>query len=261
MVRYRTSLGDRSTDESGEGWRMAVTGAQGLEALGAVATSTERFADSVRSLSEAQAQGPTLIPPWTRGHVVTHVARAADSYRRLLTGAIDGVEAPQYPSMAFRAEQIENGARRSVSDLVADVVDSSALFDRMMRTLPEHAWEARVRMRPGELRPPAALPLIRLRELEVHHVDLDVGYGFGDIAPDVAQWIIDDILMELGRRAEPPPVRIEATDTGLRRELGRGASLISGAQVDLLAWLSGRSPGTGLKTESTGAPPDAPYWI
>ncbi|HZZ50989.1 MAG TPA: hypothetical protein VFE65_29200, partial [Pseudonocardia sp.] len=103
--------------------------------------------------------------------------------------------------------------------------------------------------------------LIRLRELEVHHVDLDVGYGFGDIAPDVAQWIIDDILMELGRRAEPPPVHIEATDTGLHRELGSGASLMSGAQADLLAWLSGRSPGTGLTTEGTGAPPDAPYWI
>ena len=60
------------------------------------------------------------------GHVITHVARAADSYRRLLTGAVEGIETPQYPSMRFRADQIEEGARRTAAELVADVTDSSA---------------------------------------------------------------------------------------------------------------------------------------
>jgi len=233
----------------------------GLVALGPVAASTERFLESVRSLSDARVTGSTLIPPWTRGHVITHVARAADSYRRLLSGAIDGVQTPQYPSMAFRADQIGAGAQRSVVELVTDVAESSALFEQMMRTLPEHAWFAEVRMRPGELRPPAALPLIRLREVEVHHVDLAVGYTFADIPPDTARWVIDDILMELGRRAEIPAVRLNATDTGLSRELGAGAPLVSGTQADLLAWLSGRSPGTGLSAERAGSIPSAPYWI
>jgi maleylpyruvate isomerase len=196
----------------------------------------------------------------TRGHVITHVARAADSYRRLLTGAIEGVEAPQYPSMQFRADQIEENAKRPVAELVADVIDSSARFDEMMRTLPEVAWRASVRMRPGELRAPAALPLIRLREIEVHHVDLAVGYTFGDIAADTAAWVIDDILMELGRRAEIRPLRLTATDTGLSRELGVDGPLISGTQVDLLAWLSGRTSGAGLSAEGETVPP-ASYWI
>lgn len=233
----------------------------GIEALGLVAESTRRFTDSVRLLSDAQVGGTTLIPPWTRGHVITHVARAADSYRRLLTGAIEGVEAPQYPSMQFRADQIEAGARRPVAELVADVLGASARFDEMLRALPEFAWRASVRMRPGELRAPAALPLIRVREIEVHHVDLAVGYRFGDIAPDTAVWIIDDILMELGRRAEIRPLHLKATDTGLSRELGVDAPLISGTQVDLLAWLSGRTPGTGLVAEGTETVPPAPYWI
>lgn len=240
--------------------RLMVNG-ECLDALDQVAASTERFVGSVRSLADAQVGGPTLIPPWTRGHVITHVARAADSYRRLLAGAIDGVETPQYPSMAFRAAQIDAGSGRTVAELVSDVIDSSVRFDQAMRTLPDHAWRAQVRMRPGELRAPAALPLIRLRELEVHHVDLEVGYAFADIDPDVARWVIDDILMELGRREQPPPVRIAATDTGLCRELGAGAPLIRGVQADLLAWLSGRAPGTGLVTDDAGTPPDAPYWI
>jgi maleylpyruvate isomerase len=116
-------------------------------------------------------------------------------------------------------------------------------------------------MRPGELRAPAALPLIRLREIEVHHVDLAVGYTFGDIAPDTAAWVIDDILMELGRRAEIRPLRLTATDTGLSRELGADGPLISGTQADLLAWLSGRTSGAGLSAEGAEGVPPASYWI
>jgi maleylpyruvate isomerase len=234
---------------------------EGLDAFGPVTASTERFLESVRSLSDAQIAETTLIPPWIRGHVITHVARAADSYRRLLAGAIDGVETPQYPSMAFRADQIEAGARRSVVELVSDVAESSTLFEQVMRTLPEHAWHSEVRMRPGELRRPAALPLIRLREVEVHHVDLAVGYTFADIAPDTARWIIDDILMVLGRRPEIPALRLDATDTGLSRELGAGAPSIRGTQADLLAWLSGRSPGADLSADGAGPVPGAQYWI
>lgn len=233
----------------------------GIEAFGCVAESTRRFVEAVSALSDDEVAAATLIPPWTRGHVTTHIARAADSYRRLLTGAIEGVEAPQYPSMQFRADQIEAGARRTVAELVEDVIDSSARFEQMMRTLPDAAWSAEVRMRPGELREPAALPLIRLRELEVHHVDLDVGYTFADIAPDTAVWIIDDILMELGRRDPIRPLRLKATDTAFARELGIGGPLITGAQVDLLAWLSGRTPGDALSADGGEAVTGAPYWI
>ena len=115
--------------------------------------------------------------------MITHVARAADSYRRLLTGAIEGVETPQYPSMQFRAEQIEEGAQRPVAELIADVIDSSARFEEMMRTLPEVAWRASVRMR------------------------------------------------------------------------------VTGTQADLLAWLCGRTSGTGLSADGAETVPPAPYWI
>ncbi|GAB1813337.1 maleylpyruvate isomerase family mycothiol-dependent enzyme [Mycobacterium sp. MUNTM1] len=233
----------------------------GLAAFALVAESTRRFVESVARLSDAEVGGATLIPPWTRGHVITHVARAADSYCRLLAGATEGLATPQYPSMEFRAEQIEAGAGRSVDELVSDVTASSDRFEQAMRSLPAHAWRAKVRMRPGELRAPAVLPLIRQRELEVHHVDLAVGYRFSDIAAETAGWIIDDILMELQRRDPVPALAIKATDTGLTRELGVGAPLISGTQADILAWLSGRSNGAGLSSSGGNEVPLAAYWI
>jgi maleylpyruvate isomerase len=238
-----------------------VPATAGLEgSLAAVAAATGRFVAAVASLDDADVVGPTLIPPWTRGHVVTHVARAADSYRRLLAGAVEGREVPQYPSMEFRAEQIEAGARRPVVALVEDLTRASDAFDQAMRDLPDHARATQVRMRPGELRHPSALPWIRVREIEVHHVDLALGYGFADIPADTARWIVDDILFEHARRDPLPSLHLAATDTDLHRELGPPTPALRGTQAGLLAWLSGRSSGDDLTRDDAGSGA-APYWI
>ncbi|MEV7505853.1 maleylpyruvate isomerase family mycothiol-dependent enzyme [Streptomyces sp. NPDC093018] len=234
---------------------------QDLGALDPITASTNRFVATVVSLTDAQVTGTTLVPPWTRGHVITHVARATDSICRLLAWARTGVETPQYASMEARAAEIEAGARRPVADLVADVRDTAARFEKAVRTLPAAAWHTEVRMRTGELRTPATLILARLRELEIHHADLDAGYGFSDIPVDAARWIIDDIVAALARRPETPPLHMETTDTGVVHALGTGGPTVRGRQADILAWLSGRSPGTGLTASGTDEFPAAPFWI
>ena len=46
--------------------------------------------------------GPSLLPGWSRGHVLTHLARNADGAVNLLTWARTGVETPQYVSQEQR---------------------------------------------------------------------------------------------------------------------------------------------------------------
>ncbi|POX38608.1 hypothetical protein C3486_22475 [Streptomyces sp. Ru73] len=234
---------------------------QDVTALDAIAAATERFVATVGALSDAEVAGDTLVPPWSRGHVVTHVARATDSLCRLLSWARTGIETPQYASMAARAAEIEAGARRPVAELVADVRETAARFEEAVRTLPPAAWRAEVRMRTGELRTPATLLPTRLRELEIHHADLDAGYGFRDIPADAVRWIVGDIVEALARRPDTPPLRLEATDTGLVHALGTGGPTVSGRQADLLGWLSGRSSGTGLTVRGADEVPAAPFWI
>ncbi|MGW2634209.1 maleylpyruvate isomerase family mycothiol-dependent enzyme [Streptomyces chattanoogensis] len=234
---------------------------QDIATLGPIAESTDRLISTVTTLTDDQVGGPTLVPPWTRGHVLTHVARAADSLCRLLTWARTGVETPQYASMDARAAEIEAGAARSVAELAADVADSAARFEEAVRALPDAAWRAEVRMRTGELRTPASIVPTRLRELEVHHADLALGYTFADVPPAAARWIIDDLIAAQRRRDGVPALRIAATDTDLTHELGSGGPLIRGPQAVLLAWLTGRSTGTGLTATGADAVPPAPYWI
>lgn len=233
----------------------------GIALLGPVSASTDRFLSTLSGLTDAQIGESTLVPPWTRGHVITHVARAADSLCRLLEWARTGVETPQYANMDARAAEIEAGAARPVAELISDVVESAARFEEAVRSLPGPAWRAQIRPRTGELCTPERLVSARLRELEVHHADLAAGYTFADVPESAARWIIDDIVGTLSQREGTEPLRIEAVDVDLTREIGAGGPVMTGRLGDLLAWISGRSPGSALTVSGADAVPRAPYWI
>jgi maleylpyruvate isomerase len=233
----------------------------GQQQLAEVELSTDLFLASVDALRESQVRGPTLLPGWTRGHLLTHMSRAAESLCRLLDWARTGVEQQQYPSADARARDIEAGADRSVQALAADLRVTATLFDDTVRALPDPAWSVEVTARSGEQCTPHRIVFIRLRELEVHHVDLDVGYGWADIPEDVAARIVDDILGRLATRDDAGRFRIAATDVELEREIGHGGPLVTGEQAALLGWLSGRSPGTGLMVEGAAAIPVVPAWV
>ncbi|MEV1043929.1 maleylpyruvate isomerase family mycothiol-dependent enzyme [Streptomyces sp. NPDC049916] len=229
--------------------------------LDPVTASTQRFVDTVRGLSRTDVTGESLVPPWTRGHVITHVARAADSLCRLLFWAGSGFETPQYASMDARAAEIEAGAIRPVDELADDVVQSAERFDTAVRGLAAPAWHQEVRTRTGELRTPASLVSIRLRELEVHHVDLARGYTCADVPGEAARWIIEDLVEAQRGRPGAPALRIEATDTGLVLDLAAGGPTVSGTQAELLGWLTGRASGARLVFSAGGPVPPAPHWI
>jgi maleylpyruvate isomerase len=64
--------------------------------------ATDRLLATVSSLTGDDVAVPSLLPGWTRGHVLTHLARHADGGVNLLTWARTGVPTPQYESVARR---------------------------------------------------------------------------------------------------------------------------------------------------------------
>ncbi|MFE3192959.1 maleylpyruvate isomerase family mycothiol-dependent enzyme [Nocardia sp. NPDC059240] len=240
---------------------------KGVEWLAPIEASTRRFLATVEALPEEAVAGDSLIPPWTRGHVITHVCRASDSLVRLLTWARTGVETPQYPSMDARAAEIEAGAGRPPTVQAADVAASAERFAAAVHALTPEAWERQVRPRTGELRTPETLVPMWLRELEIHHADLNAGYSFGDIPWSAARWILDDIADALARRTSGAPALVlRASDSDFQRDLtgdGHATVEIVGTQADLLGWLSGRVPAeaSGLTAGRADPVPAAPTWI
>ncbi|MFA1546799.1 maleylpyruvate isomerase family mycothiol-dependent enzyme [Actinomadura chokoriensis] len=213
-------------------------------ALTEITAATQALLATAARLDDADIGAPSLLPGWTRGHVLTHVARNADGGTRLLTWARTGVESYEYPSLDARAAEIEGGANRPAGVLLDDVRQSADRFAEAYTLMPDEAWERTVQWTTGARHPAARAADARLTEVLIHHVDLDAGFTPGDWPTDFTTRLLASLTAWLARREDGPNLRLHATDTG--QDHGNGDHLVTGPAASLLAWLLGRSDGTPL---------------
>ena len=143
--------------------------------------ATQRLLGTARIITDPDLRVPSMLPGWTRGHVLAHVARNADGMRNVLVGVRTGQDRPAYASAEAREAGIEQGAGRRASELAADLADSAMALRTVARQLPDAGWQVPVRMLDGtDFFPAAELLTRRLAEVELHHCDLGAGYGPGD---------------------------------------------------------------------------------
>jgi len=86
-----------------------------------MAESQRSLTDFVLSLDPVEVATPSLLPGWSVGHVLTHIARNADSVLRLLSGL-----GQYWMGATSRNADIDLGATRTWHELVDDVVTTSA---------------------------------------------------------------------------------------------------------------------------------------
>ena len=70
------------------------------QSMASIAAATGRLLTVAGTLTDAEVAEPSLLPGWTRGHVLTHLARNADGLANLLRWAGTGIETPVYASAA-----------------------------------------------------------------------------------------------------------------------------------------------------------------
>ena len=220
-----------------------------LETLrGLVTTATQRLLGDTILVSDEQWRAPSRLPDWTRGHVATHVARHADGVVRLAQWALTGKRLDMYPSPEHRANDIEAGAGRSGLDLQIDMDTSagrlSAAFDEIDGA---EAWDATVEMSRGLKVPARLLPLARLLEVVIHHVDLDIGYEITDIDTQTVEWLLEWCAFRLRDREDFPRLELTA-DSGFTTVVGSVGEpvVVSGSGAQLLGWLLGRNDGSAV---------------
>ncbi|HWF82529.1 MAG TPA: maleylpyruvate isomerase family mycothiol-dependent enzyme [Streptosporangiaceae bacterium] len=223
----------------------------------------DRLLESASALSDDQMREPSLLPGWSRGHVLTHVARNCDGLLNLLTWAETGVETPQYPSVEARTADIEAGAGRSADELTADVGSTAKAFFARARALPEEAWLTKVRMIRGPAFPAWFVLNRRLFEVEVHHADLGANYG----PPNWPDWFVSDELYRVtGEYAQDPacpPAVLNDVNSGRQyflRASDASATAVTGAGYALLAWLIGRESDGEMSVDPAGPLPDIPSY-
>ena len=218
--------------------------------------ATDRLLGTVRTLDGNGLVAPSRCDGWTRGHVVTHLARNADAYRNLLSWARTGVRTPAYASPAAREAGITAGASRPHEEQLADLVTACDLLRESIDTMPAEGWTALVqwgatRGAPSDPVPAARVVWARICEVELHHVDLDAGYGPADWPASFPLRILHD--------PATPRVATLVSDDGTKLLTVADAPTVTGPVHQLAAWLTGRGTGTGL-TSSTGELPSLEAW-
>ena len=172
-----------------------------------------------------------------------------------------GLVAPAGYSRQLRSAAADLvGAIGGLSD--ADVRGSADGFFTAADRMPAGAWQRIVRWTTGHEAEAAMIVPMRLGEVLIHHVDLDIGYRPRDWPAAFVGDYLDRAVTGLRGHAEwPAAVRLEAADTGRVHEIDDmtpAPRVIAGPEYALLAWLLGRSDGGELSRDGSGPLPEVP---
>ncbi|MFG2050218.1 maleylpyruvate isomerase family mycothiol-dependent enzyme [Micromonospora sp. NPDC048935] len=230
--------------------------------MGEVDAATSRLLRTAASFDAADLAGASLLPGWTRGHVLAHLARNADGFVNLLTAARTGAALPMYASLEVRNADIETGSGRPPAEHLDDLRRTADLFAEAVAAMPAEAWAATVQARMGPW-PAALLVWGRLREIEVHHLDLAAGYGAADWSATFAHRLLREAASHHATGPTPPSMVLRADGSEHDVVLGdrAGAPIVAGPVSDLAAWLIGRADGSPLSVTPDGPLPTPPEWI
>jgi maleylpyruvate isomerase len=213
-----------------------------------------RLVRTVDAFRDDDWTAPSLLPGWTRAHVVAHLLLNAEGLAASLRGLVTGEAVPMYPSQEQRDSDIEElAAAGDPAELRDRLLASTTELADAVAAVPHDTWDATVERVPGGRSFPAgAIPGMRLRELEIHHADLGAGYSPADWLDGVAVRIVDAMTV---RDVSTRPFSVRPTDVDRTWTFGEGGPTVSGTAADLAWWLTGRGNGQGLTSDAGELPP------
>ena len=218
--------------------------------------ASQRLVRTVDAITADEYAGPSLLPGWTRAHVVAHLALNGEGLAEALRGVVGGESIPMYSSQEARDQDIEKLAAASAGALRDRLMGATTDFADALNAVPEEKWGTAIERTPGgpSFKAGAALGM-RSREVEIHHADLGLAYARSDWPGAFAALLLD----AMAKREPAEPFTAHADDLDRSWQCGDGGPVVTGTAADLGWWLSGRGNGDGL-TSDNGVLPRIEAW-
>ena len=167
------------------------------------AESHQRLLQTLDLLTDDQCREPSALPGWTRGHVLSHLARNAESHVHVLQCAARGEVAEQYVGGAkARKQGIEAHALDSVESLVASVRKSIYALEGQWAETNSEGWQGHGVNSAGATIAMSDIVFLRWREVEVHHADLALDFTFANWNSTYVRYELDRQVM-MWRASKP----------------------------------------------------------
>jgi maleylpyruvate isomerase len=225
-----------------------------------VAGAEALVAQFVENLSNDEVAADSLLPNWSRGHVLSHLANNARGLSNLIEWALTGIQKDMYVSVEQRGIDIENDAKRPGNEIIADFLEQSKVFEANLdRLMTGPILSEEIVLGNGSHVHPHEMTTLRERELLVHLVDLDLGYKANDWTLD---WSIKTLKsVSAGKRKESVKFRLLIAGDHTWTMDQNGMTDIFGTPQGLAAWLMGREPDDKLVTSDGSPLGKPPLWL
>ncbi|WP_193043300.1 maleylpyruvate isomerase family mycothiol-dependent enzyme [Mycolicibacterium baixiangningiae] len=241
----------------------AVSGFQNLdviERLQIARRGSSYFAQQLAELSDADLDEATLLPGWTRRHLIAHVGYNAAALGRLLDWALTGTETPMYASPEHRNQEINEGATLNGGALRNLYDHTAARLDHKWRNFPPEAWLSEVRTAQGRTVPASETLWVRTREVWIHTVDLNGNRRFGDFPGIVIDTLLSDIVSLWRKKAVGHGLVLEVSGCApIAVDPDRPThTTVTGTAAAVVRWASGRG---ACRLAIEGPADTPPRWL
>jgi maleylpyruvate isomerase len=214
-----------------------------IDSWAAVHEATIRLVRTVDGLPDSAYSEPSVLPGWSRAHVISHLALNAEGLAEVMRGLVAGDETPMYPSQERRDGDIDDLASADVASVRDRFLSGCTLFQEAWEHMTDDAWTGTFPRVPGaDPWPASRIPPMRHGEVEIHHADLAAGYGVADWPEAYLDATFNRVVRD---RQDGSSMMLRTPEGDVPIGTGQGP-VVSGSRADLTWWLLGRGGGRGL---------------
>ncbi|MEV0801701.1 maleylpyruvate isomerase family mycothiol-dependent enzyme [Kribbella sp. NPDC050281] len=220
-------------------------------ALNDVKTAVAQLTALVTDLDDETARGASVLPGWSRGHVITHIANFSEAMTRQVEEVLRDRLVEFYDGgRPARDAAIDAGANRPAAELESHLSSATTGLLTAFGKLTPDDWQRPITHRTSNL---AAALNTTWRELLIHTTDLGLAITPADWPPAFCLH-----LLEFLRPRTPEDITLILVPTeGPTWQSGAGEPrTLTGELQALTAWYAGRTPATPLR----GQLPDLLPW-
>ena len=215
---------------------------------------------TVDALSDEELAWPSLLPGWSRAHVVAHLAMNGFAMAGVAEAIGRGRPVAMYESDAQRDGEIEELAQVEPGELRDRLLAATTAFTDKIGRMEADRWNGVYSRLPGGPTWPAVtLVATRRREVEIHHADLAAAYTRHDWPVDFLRELLDAVTVDHGASAS---FRVRATDINGDWTVGDAEAhgpTVMGRAADLGWWMTGRGDGSDLSCDDDRLPDLGPW--
>lgn len=216
---------------------------------------TQRLIDMLRGLDPRSFDRPSRLPGWTRTTIVCHLRYGTHALLNMTADTLAGRATAYYPEgrAAQRPTTLCLAPGEEPDEVIDEWAGNARQLDRLWASLSASGWATAITEPAGNRDlgpvPIARLALARLTEVDVHGVDL--GIGFPDWSDTLIKVALPTRLAWLPtRRSNHRPV--DASVQGSWRLLAQDFDWIVTVDADQVTSLPARNGAVGVRATIRG---------